>query len=383
MAFSYRNTYTDVSNLTTYNFASSDIGTPGTDRLVVIATSCTAGAGRTVSSVTIDGISATLAITSTSGTQNNEIWYAAVTTANSTGTISITWSGSCTDCIVHVWVGYPASTTPVDAVGVTASSGTTRTLSNLAKNVDGFTVTAGRYNAGSSSTTTQNGAETVTENYDAVTFGSVGFSAASHVNTATTTTDDYTLTITDSAGSFVGATWGAPAVGPISGSTTLTFSTSGTLLGAGALSASSTITFTTAGILKGAGALSAATTLTFTTAGVLVGSAACSGSSSITFSTSGTLLGAGALVGATTITFSPSGVLAGIAYGSGSTSLTFTLSGTLDALPSYVWQNADGLIIVLGGRDGRARPAVIHPADGEPIGKLIYDRPRQKYRKLI
>lgn len=116
--------------------------------------------------------------------------------------------------------------------------------------------------------------------------------------------------------------------GAASGSTSLTFSTSGTLTGTGALSGSSSLTFSTAGTLAGAGALSGSTTLTFTASGNMGAPGEMSGSSSLTFSASGTLSGAGAMSGASTLTFSTAGVLSGTGALSGASSLTFTASGT-------------------------------------------------------
>ena len=123
------------------------------------------------------------------------------------------------------------------------------------------------------------------------------------------------------------------AYGLIAGSTSLTFSPSGSLLGAGALAGSSALTFAPAGVLVGTGSLAGTTSLTFDLSGTLSGAAEgeVSGSTSLTFTPTGTLTGTAALSGATSLTFDPSGNLIGLQTVeiSGSTSLTFALSGNL------------------------------------------------------
>ena len=208
MAFSYRNTYTSTANQTTYTFSACDLGSLGTNRLVVVGIN--APSNQAVSSVTIDGVSATLAITSGAASRLAEIWYAS-TNSNATGDIVVTFAGSQTAAAIHVWVGYPTSATPVDAVG-TNNSASSLTLSNVAKTSGGFTVMCSKRNDTSDVSWTQNGAETITEDHDSDLEAANGISAASHVNTATTTTDDYTATFTGSTGCGAAiASWGPEA----------------------------------------------------------------------------------------------------------------------------------------------------------------------------
>lgn len=206
--FSYRNTYNSTGSLTTYTFSASDLGEADSARVVVVATLCVAGSGRTVSSMTIGGVSATLAVTSGSGTNNNELWYAVVPSGE-TGDIAVTWSGACTACGIHVWAGYPASSTPVDALGTFNAADTTRVLTDLAKTAGGFACFATRASGSQTVILTQNGAETITENYDgALTSGTVTSGAMSFLVTATTTANDFTATFSTSAAvNLVGATW--------------------------------------------------------------------------------------------------------------------------------------------------------------------------------
>lgn len=323
MAFSYRNTYTNPANQTNYTFSACDLGTPGTNRLVVVAVLT---GSSNPSAVTVDGTSATLVVESNAGDGAAEIWQAE-TTANATGDIVVTVAAA-TRCVIHVWAGYPSSATAVDSTSAEATA-TTVVLSDLAKTDQGFTVLFGLKNTtiGTAVTwvVTQNGAETVVENNDAVVESPVTSVAASHDNTATTTTDDYTFTASASESlRAAGASWGPEAAGDMVGATTVAFSASGVLTGSGALS----------------------------------------GTSSTAFSTTGAML-----------------ATAGI---SGVATLTFTLSGTLDPIPDYVWPNPDGLIIVYGTQEGATFPPIISLPDFQDYpGKLRYDKPNPfKFRRM-
>jgi len=119
--------------------------------------------------------------------------------------------------------------------------------------------------------------------------------------------------------------------GALTGSSTLTFSQSGTLTGAGALSGSTTVTFSQSGTLTGSGALSGSSTVTFSPTSTLTGAGALVGSATFRFSPSGAIAGAGALAGSTTVTFSPTGTLTDSASGglTGAATLTFTPTATL------------------------------------------------------
>lgn len=204
--FSFRAAYTNNTGLTTYTFSSCDLGTPNPARMNVVAVAAWA-VGQSVSSVTIDGVAAT-SVGSAVAFDNTRIsiWYAP-STANPTGDVVVTFTGAAVNCAVGVYAGYPASQTPVDVVNATGS-GATLVLTDLAKTSGGFTILAGHKVANGTATYTQNGAETITEDADA-NLGSATYNYGSHINTATTTADDYTLTW--SAGGtnagFLGATW--------------------------------------------------------------------------------------------------------------------------------------------------------------------------------
>lgn len=209
-AFAYTNVYSDNSSLTTYSFASADFGTADSLRVNVVAVLTSSAVAVAASGVVINGVTATLAVTSGSAAagRNVEIWYAA-NPSGSTGTISVTFASGVVNARIYVWAGYPASATPVDAVGANAAS-SPQTLTDLAKTSGGFAVFATNRNQSSVTVAlTQTGAETITEHDDSTLDALVSTGAMSFGVTATTTTDDFTATWSNSGNSGVaGATWG-------------------------------------------------------------------------------------------------------------------------------------------------------------------------------
>jgi hypothetical protein len=114
----------------------------------------------------------------------------------------------------------------------------------------------------------------------------------------------------------------------ISGTATLSFSPSATLLGSGSISGSSTLTLTPSATLLGQGQVSGSATLTFTPSATgLV--ERISGTSSLTLNPSGTLLGKGAVTGSSTLTFAPSATLLGTGQVVGSSTLVLNGSATI------------------------------------------------------
>lgn len=209
-AFSFRNVYSDNGSATTYNFASSDTGTEDVLRVNVVAVVTSSAVAVAASGVVVNGVTATQAITSGASTAGRvvELWYAANPTGT-TGTISVTFASGVVNARIYVWAGYPASATPVDAVGANAAS-SPQTLTDLAKTSGGFAVFATNRNQASVTVAlTSAGAETITEHDDSTLDALVSTGSMSFAVTATTTTDDYTATWSNSGNSGVaGATWG-------------------------------------------------------------------------------------------------------------------------------------------------------------------------------
>jgi len=97
---------TDSVDRTTYTFSAQAIGAVGDRRGVAVAVHNNNLSGiRTVSSITVDGVSLSLLVadSETAGVDRLEIWAGAVNTANTTGDIVVTFSGNTLRCIVGVF----------------------------------------------------------------------------------------------------------------------------------------------------------------------------------------------------------------------------------------------------------------------------------------
>jgi hypothetical protein len=210
----YRNTYENLTALTTYPFTGCDFGPEHVDRVVAAAITTKSGSTRAVSSATIGGVAAALASATAPARVNYEIWYARVP-AGLTGNVSVVMNGSCSACSISVFSCYPASAVPVDGVGITAFPGTATVLTDLAKTAGGFAIFATRSESTNTVVLTGTGPETITENLDALGLGGADrLGAMSFEVTANSTTDDYTATFSGSANcNAVGATWGPPPDG--------------------------------------------------------------------------------------------------------------------------------------------------------------------------
>jgi hypothetical protein len=117
--------------------------------------------------------------------------------------------------------------------------------------------------------------------------------------------------------------------GAMSGSTSLSFQTSGNLIGIANLVGSTSLTFATSGTLRGTANLAGSTTLAFAASGLLKGAGKLIGSTSLTFTVTGTLVADTVLRGVSAFSFVASGTLRGSGKLSGSTSLSFAASGAM------------------------------------------------------
>lgn len=206
-AFAYLNSYALTNNASSFNHTSADLGPNGTNKLVIVAVN--APNNNAVTAMTIDGQTATVRATSGAASRLAEIWAATGVTSTS-GTIAITYAGTQNASQIHVYVGYPASSTVVDGDG-NNNSVSALGLLNLAKTDLGFTICTSKRNDTSAVAWTQSGPETIIEDNDSVLEAANAVSAMHHLNTATSTTDDYLATFTGSTGSGLAcATWGPP-----------------------------------------------------------------------------------------------------------------------------------------------------------------------------
>lgn len=117
----YQTNVGSTSDLTTYTFTAAAIGTASPNRAVVIVAATVGAALRTISTVTIGGVSASLVKQQTQGFSDTEMWIAAVPTGT-TGDIVVTYSAGTLRCGVGVWAVYNLqSMTALTTSGSTAS----------------------------------------------------------------------------------------------------------------------------------------------------------------------------------------------------------------------------------------------------------------------
>jgi hypothetical protein len=104
---SYRTSSTDAVDRTTYTFASLDIGTASPTRKVIVGITTGATADRTISSVTVAGIAASLVDTISDfngiGTYYRAALYIAEVPTGTTGNVVVTMSGATSACGVGIW----------------------------------------------------------------------------------------------------------------------------------------------------------------------------------------------------------------------------------------------------------------------------------------
>jgi hypothetical protein len=99
-----------TSDLTAYTFAGAALGAASGDRVIIVGV----GGGaqtRTVSTLTVAGVSATFIVRAAGANETAELWYAAVPTGT-TGDVVVTWSGAQDGCGAAVWKMTGATAAP-------------------------------------------------------------------------------------------------------------------------------------------------------------------------------------------------------------------------------------------------------------------------------
>lgn len=192
----YKGTARNNSAASSYTH-SVDIGTASSDRYVIVAVGGTLGS-RTISSVTINGVSAT-SIVSMTNTVCGAIFMANVTSGSGAQNIDVVYSGNVDVSGIGVWtLTGVSSTTPVHTLTSTAVPGT----GSLTTVAGGVAVAYAMVNDTTSFTWTN-----LTEQFDN-TAAAVGHSGA---HDAATTGSSLTITSTavssDSRRAFVAASW--------------------------------------------------------------------------------------------------------------------------------------------------------------------------------
>lgn len=113
----FREQRVNASDLTTYTFSAVNIGSPDAGRTVFVAVTGAGTAGRTITGVTIGGVSATQAIQQAHSASESAVVaiFAADVPTDSTADIVVTWSAGQLRTGIGVWTANGISSlTPVD-----------------------------------------------------------------------------------------------------------------------------------------------------------------------------------------------------------------------------------------------------------------------------
>ncbi len=112
IALTYTAQAVDTGDLTTYTFASQALGTASADRKIVVGIVGAAGGARTISSVTVGGVSATALGTLYAPLAGVMVgFYIASVPTGTTGSVVVTWSSGCVRCAIGLWAVTGASST--------------------------------------------------------------------------------------------------------------------------------------------------------------------------------------------------------------------------------------------------------------------------------
>lgn len=165
-SYAFQATTTAIASGSTYTYSSHAIGVAAANRLVIVGAHSLQSAGsRTISSVTIGGISATVVsgttfTTTTASGDYDSAFYAASVPTGTTATIVVTMSASVAGGGggVSVWAAYDlTSSTAVDGDGVVVVGSSPANIPSLTTSGSGFLVASSMaYIAGAGSFTWTN-----------------------------------------------------------------------------------------------------------------------------------------------------------------------------------------------------------------------------------
>lgn len=133
---------------TTYTFAGQALGAAGA-RHIIVAVHSMQSTPRTITSVTVAGITAALvpgtAATYTSNFAHRSALYIAAVPTGTTGDVVVTMSGATDNCGISVWAAYDLlSATAVDGKNVTGFASPAN-IPSVATAADGIYVASGQY----------------------------------------------------------------------------------------------------------------------------------------------------------------------------------------------------------------------------------------------
>lgn len=205
--------YENATNSATYNFTNCDIGTPASNRVVVVAWTANNPRISNPTSITVNGVSATSIVETGNANRPSSLWRASVSSGSTGVTITVAMGGTNTgqNCVIGVYAIYPSSATPVDSASVASAGGsTTASLTDLAKTASGVAVFVTHTITTTTTCTVTVTGETVVQDAQNTSFGGISYAFHSIIPVASTTTLDdplATWSATSSERAFVGATW--------------------------------------------------------------------------------------------------------------------------------------------------------------------------------
>lgn len=144
--------YENDANQTIYNFAAVNIGTPGNARHIGAVAIHSGSGGPAGSSITVDGAPLAVAVSALTSSLRLEIWMGAVDTANSSGTVTVTWAAGSFGMVLALFECHNIISAAARATDTEATDNTAMTAAAL-----GGGIAIGAAAVGASSTFTWTG----------------------------------------------------------------------------------------------------------------------------------------------------------------------------------------------------------------------------------
>lgn len=131
-SYSFINSYSSTTDQTVYTFSSCDIGTAQSTRNVVITITARSSSVRSISSVTIGGVTATQAayISANSNATIAAIYVASIPTGT-TADVVVTFSGGMVRCLIGVYALYNLNSSSTVNYGTSSDRGVTWYLTDV------------------------------------------------------------------------------------------------------------------------------------------------------------------------------------------------------------------------------------------------------------
>jgi len=166
------------TSATTQTFASMPLGPVAAGRTIAVFVNGNSGTLRTVSGITVDGVALSPVVGRSNSLSRLELWIGVVNTANTVGSIAVTWSGAQSRAVISV---YSVANLQSPTAIATNSSGTSGAAIAAASLAGGVVLAAAGTNNGGTFTW----AGDVTEDMDQSTASLVSLSTAGGLTTGT------------------------------------------------------------------------------------------------------------------------------------------------------------------------------------------------------